>query len=56
MSINYFERKQDKCSNQRHRVTDRGAWMAQSLEISTLDFGSGYDARVIGLRPNWALH
>ena len=56
MSTNYFEQKPNKCSNQRHWVTVRGNWMAQLLEISTLDFGSGYDHRIMGLSPKWALH
>ena len=29
----------------------RGAWVAQSVEHLTLDFGSGHDPRVMGLSP-----
>ena len=28
-----------------------GAWVAQSVECPTLDFGSGRDLRVVGLSP-----
>ena len=28
-----------------------GAWVAQWVEPLTLDFGSGYDSRVVGLSP-----
>ena len=28
--------------------TSRGAWVAQSVELLTLDFSSGYDPRVMG--------
>ena len=31
----------------------RGAWMAQSAERPTLDFGSGHDLMVMGLSPMW---
>ena len=29
----------------------RDAWMAQSVECPTLDFGSSHDLRVMGLSP-----
>ena len=29
----------------------RGDWVAQSVEHPTLDFSSGYDARVVGSSP-----
>ena len=30
---------------------DQGAWVAQSVECLTLDFGSGHDPRVLGSSP-----
>ena len=30
---------------------NRGAWVAQSVELLTLDFSSGHDPRVVGLTP-----
>ena len=32
-------------------LLDGGAWMAQSVERQTLDFGSGHDLVVHGLSP-----
>ena len=31
----------------------RGAWIAQSVEHPTLDFGSGHDLSVVGSSPKW---
>ena len=33
------------------RTEKWGAWVAQSVERSTLDSGSGHDPRVMGLSP-----
>ena len=33
----------------------RGAWVAQLLEHSTLDFGSGHDLMVHGIEPHMGL-
>ena len=32
-------------------ISFRGAWVAQSVESPTLEFGSGHDPRVVGLSP-----
>ena len=31
----------------------KGAWVFQSIECLTLDFGSGHDLTVVGLSPTW---
>ena len=33
------------------RMKRRGAWVAQSVEWATPDFGSGYEPRVVGSSP-----
>ena len=47
-----FSCKEDQhgqiCSKKQH---SRGAWVAQLVEYVTLDFGSGYDPRVVGCSP-----
>ena len=35
----------------REEQKSRGAWVAQSVERQTLDFGSGHDPRVVGSSP-----
>ena len=33
------------------RFKNQGAWVAQSVERQTLDFGSGHDLMVHGIKP-----
>ena len=36
-------------------ASKKGAWVAQSVECPTPDFGSGHDPRVVGSSPVWTL-
>ena len=38
-------------SQKKRKNVWRGTWMAQSVKLQTLDFGSGHDLRVLRLSP-----